>query len=148
VAAPTALPATAEKHPVKVTATPSKERVAAGEQFEVRVRLEIAKGWHINSHEPIQDFLIPTSVTITGALPISAGRVVYPRGEELDFVGETLLVYSGAIDLTAPLTIGAEAAPGAAAIPLRVRFQACDDTVCLSPETLELGVAVEVVAGQ
>jgi len=45
-----------------------------------------------------------------------------------------------------PPTVERDAVPGKGAIPIRLRFQACDDTTCLAPEVLELAVPIEVVA--
>ncbi|UCD57868.1 MAG: thioredoxin domain-containing protein, partial [Candidatus Hydrogenedentota bacterium] len=52
----------ARKEPVTAEAFASRLNVAPGEAFEVAVRLTIDKGWHINSNEPVQDYLIPTSI--------------------------------------------------------------------------------------
>jgi DsbC/DsbD-like thiol-disulfide interchange protein len=137
-----------EKHPVKVTAEVPGTPARPGDRVDVRLKIEIAKGWHINSHEPIQDFLIPTSVMVTGALPVSAGSIDYPPGDKAELAGETLSLYTGTVELSIPLTVGLEAAPGVGEVPLRIRFQACDDTTCLPPETLELRVPVQVAAGE
>jgi len=40
-----------------------KRRQRAGSSFEVAVVVDIASGYHMNSHKPLDEFLIPTTLT-------------------------------------------------------------------------------------
>src|SRR5439155_652659 len=78
---------------------------------------------------------------------VRAGAVEYPRPVErrLKFSGETtLLLYDGTVRFTATL----EGAPAVGSGPLKaaLRFQACDDSRCLPPRTLELVAALDAPA--
>ncbi len=111
------------------------------------VEATIAPGWHVNAHEPRDQFLIPTTVTLTPPAGVRAGAVEYPRPVErrLKFSGETtLLLYDGTVRFTATL----EGAPAVGSGPLKaaLRFQACDDSRCLPPRTLELVAALDAPA--
>jgi thiol:disulfide interchange protein DsbD len=108
------------------------------------VEATIASGWHVNAHEPRDEFLIPTTLTLTAPAGVRAGPVEYPTPVERRLAfggGKTYLLYDGTVRFSAPL----EGAPEAGAGPLRaaLRYQACDDTHCLPPRTLEL--AAELV---
>jgi hypothetical protein len=109
--------------------------------FDLAVDLEIRDGWHLNSHRPLQEELIPTLLGVDGGRgDWRLGEVVYPEGEEvrLSFQDEPLSVYQGRTRLTARLSgSGGETAP---VVPVRLRIQACDDRVCLRPEELVLEV--------
>jgi thioredoxin:protein disulfide reductase len=114
----------------KLSATPTEAVVA----------MTIAPGWHVNGAEPRDEFLIPTSLSVTPPPGARAGRVVYPPPVErrLSFGGgKTFLLYQGTVRLVAPLE-------GTASGPLRaaLRFQACDDRRCLPPRTLQLETAL------
>ncbi len=103
------------------------------------VEATIAPGWHVNAHTPRDRFLIPTTVEFTLPPGVAVGRVAYPEpvGQRLGFSGEeTLLLYEGTIRMTAPLE--GTAAPGAGPLRALLRYQACDDTRCLPPRTIEL----------
>jgi hypothetical protein len=140
-------PVTGESHPVRLTATLPKTEVRPGEEFAVRLMIQIADGWHINSNEPRQDFLVPTSLASAGSIPVTAGRIAYPAGRELELAGDTLLVYEGKVDLTVPITVAADAAPGPGSVVLRLRFQACDSASCLPPDRVEVELPL-TVAGE
>jgi thiol:disulfide interchange protein DsbD len=97
----------------------------------------IAPGWHINAHEPRDAFLIPTTLDVSPPEGQTAGAVTWPPPVERTLAfspGKPLLLYEGTIKLTALL--GGRG--GASPVRARLRFQACDDTTCLPPRTLEL----------
>jgi thiol:disulfide interchange protein DsbD len=112
---------------------------------EAVVEMTIAPGWHVNSHTPHEDFLIPTSVELLPPPGVTAGPVQYPKAVDrvLAFSGgKAMALYEGTVRLTATLS----GTPAADAPPLRakLRYQACDDTTCLPPKTVELVAEQEV----
>ena len=111
---------------------------------EALLELRIAPGWHVNAHRPGDEFLIPTSVTFTPPAGVLVGSVAWPAPEErrLAFSGEKpLQLYSGTVQLVAPLS--GTAAPGAPPLVATVRYQACNDTICLPPKTVEVAASPE-----
>lgn len=111
---------------------------------EAVVEMTIASGWHVNSHEPHDDFLIPTTLTLTPPSGVTAGAVTYPKPVDrvLAFSeGKPMSLYEGTVKLTAALD-------GTGTSPLRgsLRFQACNDTTCLPPKTVELVATQETAA--
>ncbi len=110
--------------------------------------MAVAPQWHVNAHEPRDEFLVPTTVSLIPPPGVTAGAVVYPAPVErrLPFAGDhPLLLYEGSVRFAAPLE-GA-VSPGA---PLRatLRYQACDATRCLPPRTLELSTTATAATGQ
>ena len=102
------------------------------------VAFDIPHGWHINADRPLQKELIATELKLDQeAKGWQLGEVAYPQAEAttLGFQSEAMAVYHGKVQLSAELTRskGAERI-----IPLRLRLQACNDQVCLPPETLVL----------
>ena len=113
-------------------------RLQAGAGAAV-AEITIASGWHVNSHTPADEFLIPTTLTLEPPPGVRAGDVKYP--ESIDKVlpfsaGKAMRLYEGTLKLTASL----EGTPVAGAPPLKakLRYQACDESHCLPPRTLEL----------
>src|SRR5689334_1652272 len=99
------------------------------------VTATIEPGWHVNAHQPRDQFLIPTTLDVTPPAGIGVGTVEYPKPVErkLAFSDDPLLLYEGTIELRAPLT-----GSGSGRFEARLRYQACDDTRCLPPATLAL----------
>ena len=100
------------------------------------VDLAIRPGWHINAHKTLQKDLIPTVVGLEKAVPgWRSGAFSYPRPvrKTLGFQSEELALYEGQVRITMDLkqTNPTVAAP---LIPVALRLQACDDSVCLPPE--------------
>ncbi len=138
--------ARARKKPVTAEAFASRLKAAPGGTIRVAIRLAMDDGWHINSHTPLQEYLIPTSVRLDENSVARLGDVVYPPGKTMSFgFSETpLSVYEGEVWIEAPLTIPKQAKPGGTSVALEVRVQACNDQTCLLPATLSLSVRLEV----
>jgi len=51
----------------------------------VRIAAKILSGYHVNSHTPSEDYLIPTSVVLDAPAGSSAGAAVYPPGQMKKF---------------------------------------------------------------
>lgn len=101
----------------------------------IEVKAEIRHGFHVNAHVPAEKWLVPTVLTLESA-GTTFSEVQYPDPFEAQFAfapDMALLVYEGTIVLTA------EANPSPKGpIVARLRYQACDDTNCLRPVTIEI----------
>lgn len=93
------------------------------------LKVELREGWHINAHEPLEDYLIGMALVL-GDMPLKAEG--YPRAEirELGFSATPLALYEDDFVLTAPLVAGD--GPARAQLTL----QACNDEVCLPPDDM------------
>ncbi|MBI5329266.1 MAG: DUF255 domain-containing protein [Betaproteobacteria bacterium] len=102
----------------------------------LELTLAIRPGWHINAHQPLQAYLKPTTLTVSGP-NWKLKAIDYPPAEviRLGFQDEALALYQGKTVLRAELE---RLAPGVGGIPLELRLQACSDRVCLPPETLRV----------
>jgi DsbC/DsbD-like thiol-disulfide interchange protein len=125
----------------------SLEPVPRGKEFQVAVVVDIARGYHMNSHKPTDAYLIPT--TLTPQLPpgFQLLDTIYPNGqlEKFGFSPDKALdVYSGSVTLRLRLTAQADAALGSATIPVTLRYQACNDSACLPPVKVPVDVKLTV----
>lgn len=112
---------------------------------EAVVEMTVAPGWHVNAHEPHEDYLIPTTLELQPPAGVTAGAVQYPKAVDrvLAFSGgKAMALYEGTVRLTA--TLSGTAAADAPPLRARLRYQACDDTTCLPPKTVELVAQQEV----
>ena len=106
------------------------------------VDIAIRPGWHINAHKTLQEKLIPTVVGLEKPVPgWHSGAVSYPTPvlKTLGFLREELALYEGQVRITMNLQQTDPAVAGSL-IPVALRLQACDDSVCLPPERRVLQV--------
>jgi hypothetical protein len=134
---------------VSPSAYVSLEPVARGGSFQLAVVLKIRNGFHINARKPSAEYLIPTDLRAN--LPAgfkSAGEISYPKGElrTFAFTKTPLNVYEDKLILRVPLAAESNAPLGAQKIPLKLRYQACSNEVCLPPVTLDVDATVTVAA--
>lgn len=95
---------------------------------QVTLIISVADGWHINAHDPLEDYFIPTAVQINGA-DISAAAYPEPMVTTLAFnKAKPLALYEGKVMLRAPI------APGPNVVNLSL--QSCSNEICLAPESL------------
>jgi hypothetical protein len=132
---------------VKASSYVSLDPVPRGKEFQVAVVATIAGGFHMNSHKPSDAYLIPT--TLTPQLPAGIALVdtVYPAGHLEKFAfspKEPLDVYTGSVTLRLKLSAQASAALGRAAIPMTLRYQACNQTTCLPPVKVPVSAQLQI----
>ncbi|MEW8030920.1 MAG: thioredoxin domain-containing protein [Candidatus Thiodiazotropha endolucinida] len=112
-------------------------------QLLLSVDIDIPDGWHINSNQPMAKDLIATRLKLSERVQgWQMGPVTYPEGarQVLAFQQQPLSVFSGKVRLQA-LVSTEESSPTAPLIlPLEIRLQACNDQVCLAPETVTLSL--------
>lgn len=113
------------------------------------VVVDIARGFHMNSHKPADEYLIPT--TLTPQLPGGFQLIdtMYPNGrlEKFSFSPKKPLdVYSGSVTLKLRLGALANAPLGPTMIPVTLRYQACNDAACLPPVKVPVTVQLNVAA--
>jgi thioredoxin:protein disulfide reductase len=118
-----------------------------GSTLRVAVLVSVPDGWHVNANKPLEEFLIPTELIVEPAGGIAAEGLVYPEPEPFRFAGsdEDMAVYGGTFPIGLVLTVGADAAPGDHSLAARLEYQACNDTQCWAPSSIELTIPVRIV---
>jgi DsbC/DsbD-like thiol-disulfide interchange protein len=134
---------------VKTHAYASLDAVPRGKDFQVAVVVDINQAYHMNSHKPLDSYLIPT--TLTPQLPAGFTLVdtIYPAGHQKKFPfspDKPLDVYSGSVTLRLKLTAQSSAPLGAVTIPMTLRYQACNNSACLPPVKVPVSVELKVAA--
>lgn len=122
--------------------------VQPGESIRLAFSFELPAPWHVNSHTPLDEFLIPTELTLAENDAYEVVRVVYPEHEEINFAfqEEPLAVYEGTFTVGVMLKVQDGVAPGNLTVSGSLRYQACNDKQCAPPKTVEVMTRVAVVA--
>jgi len=122
------------------------DRLVAGSPFRLAVVADVKAGWHVNSHTPKEDFLIPTEIRIKPAAGLVFSPVKYPKHKEtkFSFSDQPLAVYEGRTVFLVPGTVDAKAAPGPRTLTAVISYQPCNDNQCLPPAELTTTLTLEV----
>jgi len=105
----------------------------------------------VNARETTFEYLIPTDLKVEAQAGFKTGTVKYPKGSLLKFSfakDQPLNVYTDTVVLILPLTIDGSAPLGEQHVPLKLRYQACNNEVCLPPVTLPVDAVIHVSAGE
>jgi DsbC/DsbD-like thiol-disulfide interchange protein len=116
-----------------------QQNVAAGKRSVLELHFRVMDGFHVNSHTPKSDLLIPTRIELQPATGVTAEAVEYPAGTSYSFSfdpTEKLDVYTGAF--TVKLPVVAEA--GTHTVDATLKYQACDKAACYPPKSLPVQV--------
>jgi DsbC/DsbD-like thiol-disulfide interchange protein len=118
----------------------AEQQVAtAGKRSVLELHFRVMDGFHVNSHTPKSELLIPTQIALQPAAGVKAEAIEYPAGTSYSFSfdpSEKLDVYSG--DFTVKLPVVAEA--GTHTVDGTLRYQACDHAACYPPKSLPVQV--------
>ncbi|MCU7927031.1 MAG: thioredoxin domain-containing protein [Candidatus Thiodiazotropha sp. (ex Dulcina madagascariensis)] len=115
----------------------------ASPQSLLTVEIDIPEAWHINSNLPMGKDLIATQMSLAEQdAGWRMGPVTYPQGalQSLAFQQESLSVYSGKLRLQAFVTQTHKNPANSSTLAIEIRLQACNDQVCLPPESLTLRI--------
>ena len=127
----------------------SLDPVPRGRQFEIAAVAEVAPGYHVQANKVLEPYLIP--LTLTPELPVGfrvVGDPDYPKAQmtRFPFSAKPMAVYEGRFVVRMTLEAAAGAPTGAVKIPMTLKFQACNDQLCLPPAKLPLTVEFQVAA--
>ncbi len=131
-------PARGKDHVASVAAP---QTVAAGKPATVEMLFRVDGGFHVNSHTPKSELLIPTQLTLQPVEALKMGAIDYPAGTMYSFSfdpKEKLDVYTGEFRVVVHVTAKA----GVSVLSGALRYQACDNAACYPPRLLPVQVAV------
>ncbi len=137
-------------HVVTASIEARPEKIAALGHGVVVIHLAVAVGYHIQSHHPLESFLIPASVKLLPSKGLVFGVVHYPAAITIPVPTQVtklgkLSVYEGRFDITIPFKVLGTAAGGRRTITAQLTFQACNDQSCLVPQTLRLRTLLRII---
>lgn len=107
----------------------------------------ITDGWHVNSHQPNEEFLIPTAVELDEIAGVTVEAIVYPPGLTRTFAfSETpMSVYEHDFVIGIQLKIADDFSGEEVQLSGKLNYQACNDYSCLAPEAEAFRAAIPLV---
>lgn len=124
-----------------ITYVAEEQKLTAGKNSALVLRFQVNEGFHVNSHTPKSELLIPTNLTFQPSVGVKASAAEYPAGTSYSFSfepNEKLDVYTGTFTVKVPVV--AEA--GSHTLNGTLRYQACDNAACYPPKSLPVQVLV------
>ena len=123
--------------------------VAPGGDIRVAVVATVVEPYHINAHEPLEEFLIATALTLEPPEGVTVVEMVFPEAENKNFSfspDQPVAVYEGEVPIGVVLLVADSVPSGDLSINGKLKYQACDDTQCLAPKTVDVSIPLTVLA--
>lgn len=118
-----------------------------GQKVALALSADIDSGWHVYAFpQPPGSPVIPTEVTVPdGQALVLSGEIKPPKAEsQMDpTVGKETTLYENSVTFELPLKV-ARKASGKQSLEVDVRYQACNNRMCLPPRTDKVTVPVEI----
>ena len=108
---------------------------------KVVVNLRVAQGWHVNANKPLEDYLIPTKLTLGSADNGANAEYPKPRVKRLGFSKTPLALLENQFQIS--VVAGSD---GKNIKNVELEIQACSDKICLAPDTLKFRIAAPLLA--
>lgn len=102
-------------------------------------------GYHVNSNTPSDEYLIPLRLKWKPG-PLEVLDIVYPKPhmETYSFTQKPLSVFTGGFELLTRFKVPQSTPAGIFTVSGTLRYQACNDKLCLPPKTLEVQLPIEI----
>jgi thiol:disulfide interchange protein DsbD len=142
------LAAQTQRPRAEVTPLVATDGVRPGTELRAALQVKVPEGLHVNSNKPRDENLIPVRLTVTAPAGVNVTELVFPQPTDLKQRGQEqpLSVFEREFIIGVTMAIAPGTPPGDLVIPARLRYQACDETMCYIPTNADTSWTVKVVA--
>lgn len=121
--------------------------VQRGRMVRASLVIEIPAGYHVNAHDPISRFALPTRIAVEAPDGLRVNSIVYPKAivRRLSFSEDSLGVYENRAVIKIRLTVSPNQPKGNIEIKVRLTYQSCSDEVCFPPMTVRVTASFNVL---
>jgi len=141
--------AQAQTTPPKITTKLSltTANVQKGRSVSASLVLDIPRGYHVNAHDPVSRFALPTKIEVDAPSGIKIGSISYPRAilRRFTFSEDRLGVYESRTVIRFNIKIPANQQTGQSEIKAHLSYQSCSDEVCFPPVKTEISAPLNVM---
>ena len=120
---------------------PEKVMATRNQTVTVDVVATLKPGYHVNSNVSAT-YPLKVALAENGAAVLQ--NVAYPSPKSHTIAGETLSVFDGDVKLKLTFKVVPNAPVGRTMLTSKVSYQACDDRVCLRPDSIELKLPIDI----
>jgi hypothetical protein len=119
-----------------------------GQKATLDLTAGIDSGWHIYAFpQPPGSSVIPTEITVPDGQSLSLVAGVQPPQAESQMdptIGKEIDIYENTVTFGLSLKVAKKARTGKQDLEVDVRYQACNNRLCLSPRTEKVEAQVEI----
>ncbi len=128
----------------------SEQNIHAGSTLLAMLIVNIDDGWHINSVSPADENLVGTLVETGKTKAVDSIEIRYPLPVEvkLEISDKPLQMYEGTIHILLRLKLATGIKSGMYSLPATIHYQACSNTICQMPQSLDVNIPLRVVSSQ
>jgi cytochrome c biogenesis protein CcdA len=121
--------------------------VRPGTTVRAAVQVKLPEGFHVQSNKPRDPSLIPTRLTFDAAPSVAVAEIVFPPAVDQTVLGydQPLAVFEREFAVGAQFDVSSSASPGDVRVPGHLRYQACNETTCFPPKTVDVVWTLRVV---
>ncbi len=135
------------KNVVSMKSYLSLDKVYSGSEVKLVSRIDIDKGWHINSNKPHDETLIASKYSVDSVSGFSFSGLKYPASQDikLSFSDKPLSVWEGNVYIGGILKASKDLIPGLYPVVVSFEYQSCNNMSCMPPKTVKDTLIVNVV---
>jgi thiol:disulfide interchange protein DsbD len=135
------------KIPAELTPLSATDAVHAGTEAQAAVSVKLPQGFHMQSNAPRNPLLVATALAVEAPPGVEVLEVVYPAAIEFrqEDVELPLVVFETEYAIGLRLKMGAGLPPGEMTVPVRLKYQPCDETMCYPPNGATATLTLRVV---
>jgi thiol:disulfide interchange protein DsbD len=135
--------------PVKWTATPAAKTVAPGAKAAIKLDATIEDGWHIYSITQGPGGPVPTRITVPKDQPFTLDAKTKIKGNPPvakfdENFGIQVETHENNAEFVVPVVVEKNAKSGAQKGQVSVRYQVCNESMCLPAKTKKVDVTLNV----
>jgi thiol:disulfide interchange protein len=110
--------------------------------------VSLPEGLHTQSNKPRDETLIPTELTVELPPGVTIKEIVWPPSTDLNQAGseKPLAVFEQTFAIGVELALARNVPIGDLVVPVRLRYQACDSSLCYPPANADAQWTLRVVA--
>jgi len=121
--------------------------VQRGRSVRASVVVDIPRGYHVNAHDPVSRFALPTKIEVETPSGIQLGSLTYPKGivRRFGFSEDRLGVYENRVVFRFTIIVPPNQPTGKCEIKALLSYQSCSDEVCFPPMKREAMASLTVL---
>jgi len=133
---------------VSIETMVSVDYLHPGSRFQLAVIATLEEEWHVNSHRPSLEYLIPTELILNEVEGLRFGEIKYPPSIRLQFsfAEQELDVYEGKVVMVVPVTVAEKPGDEEKVISGSLRYQACNNEICLAPARKDVSIPIQIAS--